>query len=419
MLGRPFSRKNVSYHNNKHLILDVADSYFYYVDAPPITTLTWFKGDYQNAKQYLENRLKLIMKKNPWIGGRLGFKFERGFQLYLSYSLDNSIDDIFTTVEAEKSPIARNTPFVKYDKCLKDYKIKSNKNEPLFKTTIIPCFENPNHRFAVMVQMSHSVGDGATYYKLLEMLFSIEEDTILKLNEVRIKNSQKQQIALMGKNEERLFRSLGCVLNILWGLLVSILLCRPMNPQFEIVDLDKMETAKKEAAKDGDVQFVSTNDIITSWYLQQTQSEIGFMAINWRNRLDGHSMLDVGNYENLLYYSKEDSATPSLIRQSLTKFKRVVTKDNRLPGFFTCFGSPCIPIVTNWASFAKRNDIKGCEEDCHIPFTWGYYYPTTMPVLIIFRAGVGQLGLCSIQAGAVNFLNHAPFLKQSMKTKLI
>ena len=37
------------------------DALFYKFDIPPITTVTWFKGNHQDAKLVLESRMKKIM----------------------------------------------------------------------------------------------------------------------------------------------------------------------------------------------------------------------------------------------------------------------------------------------------------------------------------------------------------------------
>ena len=52
-----------------HRLLDF-ESMLHARDEPPISTLTWFKGDYRKAAPQLERRVKLILEKNPWLGGR-------------------------------------------------------------------------------------------------------------------------------------------------------------------------------------------------------------------------------------------------------------------------------------------------------------------------------------------------------------
>ena len=77
-----------------------------------------------------------------------------------------------------------------------------------------------------------------------------------------------------------------------------------------------MAQAKKEAAENDGVPFVSTNDVLASWFLQNTQCDFGMMVFNCRNRLAGHTDLHAGSYLNTLFYQRPDSSAPGLIRQS-------------------------------------------------------------------------------------------------------
>ena len=51
--------------------LNPIDLVFVNLEFPPISTLTWFRGDYQQATKVLRERAQLILAKNPWLAGRL------------------------------------------------------------------------------------------------------------------------------------------------------------------------------------------------------------------------------------------------------------------------------------------------------------------------------------------------------------
>jgi len=133
------------------------------------------------------------------------------------------------------------------------------------------------------------------------------------------------------------------------------------------------------------------------------------MALNWRNRLQGHTDRHAGNYENLIFYEEEDYASPGLIRKSLEFNKRAVTKETKFPSWFEFARTKCC-CVTNWTTFARPNMIEGCEEDIHFPLLLADVVPSHIfSFNIIFRAGVGKVGLCYppdvVAAGA-----NAPFV---------
>lgn len=389
------------------------DKTLYFVDTPPVSTLTWFRGNFKTASKQLEHRMKLMIQKNPWLCGRVRVKYGRKLKLHLSYPLgDASTKDNLVVLNEDHSPISRDTPMAEFGHCLKNFMINNNQRDPIFGATIVPCTKNPNDNFAVMIQMSHTVGDGATYYKLLHMLLSTDEKNIVELNARRNMNSEEQQISLMGEKEASFVNSPGCVMSIMKGYLQFILSRRSLVLEFGMVDQSKIEEMKATAAKESSIPFVSTNDVITSWYLQHYQAGFGFMGINWRDRLENLTELDAGNYENVLFFRKEDSATPGLIRKSLKSFKRAVTVDDEMPGFWEVLRTSTIPIVTNWSTFAKKNDIVECEEDIHLPIFSIPYYSVTIPLLILYRARDEQLGLCYFNTDGVNPLEHAPFLKK-------
>ena len=64
------------------------------------------------------------------------------------------------------------------------------------------------------------------------------------------------------------------------------------------------EKARKEAEES--VPFVSTNDIVTSWFFQHINASFGLMALNFRNHLPGITDSDAGNYESAITSSESD-----------------------------------------------------------------------------------------------------------------
>ena len=207
--------------------------------------------------------------------------------------------------------------------------------------------------------------------------------------------------------------SLAYGLRVLRGTIGFILSKCKLEYKYALLDNEKLQKAKIEAAREGDLPFVSTNDVITSWFMNQVQSASGGMAVNYRNKLDGYTDMDVGNYENHVYYRKEDYASPALIRKSLSKYRRVVTADQKPPGFHRIIFED-EATISNWVSFAKPLDIQDCEQELHIPIFFGDVHPTSVPLLYIFRASKDKIGLVHFTVGKVNHLEHCPFLDQKI-----
>ena len=79
--------------------------------------------------------------------------------------------------------------------------------------------------------------------------------------------------------------------------------------------------------------FVSTNDLLTSCYFRFTDTDVGFMSVNFRNRIPGLTDDYAGNYEGGLAYQRGDYESPALIRSSLSTLHRSITDGPLLPGF--------------------------------------------------------------------------------------
>ena len=291
---------------------------------------------------------------------------------------------------------------------LSDIFLKNGPNEPFIRVTLVPCATNPNESFAIVYQLSHTAGDGATYYKLMEMLCSEDKDedddnetTIAELIPERIKESKNMQIDILGATEENFLTSFGFSLMTMLGLIKNQFKGH-IPVEYTFIDPVHVETLKQSSSGKVDssgitVPYVSTNDILTSHILTNSKSVHGMMAINWRNRLKGHTSLHAGNYENFIFYRKQDAFEPELIRESLLdgKYKRAVTTDMAFPSWYEVVNST-FTCVTNWSTFAKPNVIGNCVEDVHFPVILAEAVPShKLRMFIIFRSGRdNKIGIC-------------------------
>ena len=69
-------------------------------------------------------------------------------------------------------------------------------------------------------------------------------------------------------------------------------------PHFFEIDTAAVQAANADSAAQGEVPFVSTNDVITAAFFGACSADLGMMAINSRGRLKGLQELNAGNYEN-------------------------------------------------------------------------------------------------------------------------
>ena len=118
------------------------------------------------------------------------------------------------------------------------------------------------------------------------------------------------------------------------------------------------------------------------------------MALNFRGRLEGHSHQHAGNYENVLFYQRQDSATPALIRKSLdNNTRRIVTRHEPMPTFLQMV-TGSFAMASNWSSFYKPSAIPDCNEEMHFPlYDFSRLVPSNLTLLIIFQASPTVLGI--------------------------
>ena len=367
----------------------------------PVSTITWFRGDHSEAATILKARIAKIVELNPWLAGRI---VKHDAKNCLAYSTDKNVSStsiLFSHLTAPIPSIYRGTLFEDLGKLLTEASIllKAGRCEfegPLWKVTVLPCAKSPSSRFAVVVSMSHVAGDGHTFYCLYNQLMGSRPIQEMKLT--RIATTVKEQEAALGKTVSHV-SGIGMTISMIRGLLHAKLIapwrgCTPQSHYF-MVDADKIKLAKEKARGHAStVPFVSTNDILTSWFLQNSTCQHGFMAINFRNRLKGHTDAHAGNYENVLYYRiPDDTSPPTLIRQSLATLKRVVTTSHT-PSCLE-LGLASVALISNWSSFAEDEvDLPECQEEVHLPlFDLRAMMPSTLALCVIFRASPKQLAL--------------------------
>lgn len=183
----------------------------------PISTITWFHGDHNQAAAILKDRTLQILKKNPWLAGRL-VKTRDG--VYLSYHEnvdETSFNPFFHMLD---SPVHRHTPVEQMAKAAVSLKLSNRPQEPLWRLVVVPCKLEPSSHFAVVVSLSHVIGGGQhTFYSIHNMLCSTND--IVKLSVHRIETSEQQQKNALGQAEYNLTVSVPFLLNGMFGLLYS------------------------------------------------------------------------------------------------------------------------------------------------------------------------------------------------------
>ncbi len=320
--------------------------------------------------------------------------------------------DIFTCFEPGTVPLTRRTKYTQYNDLIADFSVKVpgtadliGKNHPLFKVTVIPDAVDFFTQFAVVVSISHMVGDGHTYYKLFHMLSA--QNPVETMNPIRHSDFAAQMEAHMGGSEAFYLRKTNP------ELVEETLKTASANPKKKVVTGDAggvdvsretllftiskpwLDEQMKDVVQDGvDEASMSNADVVLSWWYRTSSADIGLYPHELRAVLPVLNDLDAGNYNTPIPFTRDDYSTPQQIHGAIKLGKRSGS---------SLSGAPLEPLPkkstgmsfavgVDWNKYfpkGKKYEEEGIVEDLHIPlFSVGdlYTIPSKMAALILFTA---------------------------------
>ncbi|KAJ3001016.1 hypothetical protein HDV02_000085 [Globomyces sp. JEL0801] len=309
-------------------------------EFPGISTITYYSG--KAPLEYLQQRTIEVIKQNPWLSSRL---VSTNSDLEAVYVLDK-FEGYFTTVQIPS--LKNGLSFAETSKLLQDFQVKKGKecinvDEPLFRVTVVTT--NQEDEFMVVFSISHTLADGFTFYSIYSMF---EKDPYPMVFE-RVQSFEKEMVETLGNQFINFLMSPGFI----FGILRNVLFTKPTPIISKPIDKVMVEKFKNEFkfGADSTIDFISTNDIITSSMMDVTDSAFLMMALNLRNRVPSVSSMHAGNYEGSLILKKPCS--PKQIRSTLKTLK--VTE---FPSFWDAFGGKSL-VVSNWTTFHHNLVLPG------------------------------------------------------------
>ena len=370
-----------------------------------ITTVTFFKGDLQNAASFLRERLAQVAAANPWIFGNLVKEKQHGKRCALRFSTKPPAvtDDVFAVRRFVLSDDTEYGLFVKRVNA-SGAKIPSgrkllNKPLPVCKLTLCRAYAVDDVRttqgetaadadggFALIFSMSHVVCNGGTYYQLLNMLSADGE--VVAMNPTRQEALQDKVYEYMGRKEYAFLNGAANMCNALRKVFFG------KNPKAYcfLVDDAKLSEAKAAAkAKPDAPDRISANDVLTSAYGKVCQSSLLIMACDFKGRIEGTSATDAAQYHAALLLDADGYGSPASIRKALMgppPLSRAA-----LPTFWKAQGSR-LGLITSWAAL-KSLSIPSCQLTLHTPCeqTSGLVVKAQDDTCIVFNPKPGKLAM--------------------------
>mmetsp|Transcript_17896 Transcript_17896/g.29927 ORF Transcript_17896/g.29927 Transcript_17896/m.29927 type:complete len:459 (-) Transcript_17896:1327-2703(-) len=383
---------------------------------PPASSITFYEGSSAPPTEYLRGRVREIIACNPYLTLRLKKPKKFSSEVLAPYDLNPQtwqLSDYFNVVL--DSSIDRHLPYnelmLRVDKYQTKFGSKCiNRNEVVFKVTLIVISSTS---YALVVSLNHMIGDGFTFYKLSGMLSA--NVTPYTFDPVRNHSFKEEVEKLLCPHFLRLLQSP----LLLIGFLYNKLMHYPLKPYICVIDKSFVEAEKMkyqlqnqqslltDSVVPPNPAFISTNDILMSWFVKFSQCSFAGMVVNFRNRMEGYTDHMAGNYTKSVIFRASDIQQPQDIRQSLQKLD--------LPPPYRCVGGNSSPDtmadslalitlnfagVTNWASFYEDVVLPDSEVVVHLPIM-NLGYMSARSALIIFKCNKNDTAVALWSASAL------------------
>lgn len=412
---------------------------------PPIATLTWFRmtntgddddDDNDSIKRSiaaLQNKTRHVMRLNPWLAGRVRggdpwslLVRQQPPQLEYYNSDDDYIDDdddkydkeaiprfqqIFHHVQVDGGDLSPETALSDMYAATMPYTELDQTNGPLCRITVLESSDRNNNRLGIIFSMSHAVADMTAYYALLGMVLSSSSadnhynDNIQPLCLDAIPQADWQARQSLGAAAFDLqHHVLANLVKGARGLATRFISGQPGKEQWYTVNQDVMAKEKERQAMqqtetNGSVDFVSTNDVLTSHFFQTCGANVGLLCVDYRHTILAnctttmHQTWGRNRWGTIVFYQRPlllEVAEPGMIRKSLTLLQQGYSLDTSftLPTTLEfALNDDKIAVASSWVQKNPHWRIFGANEPfiAHVPlYDFSTYAPSGFCVMRTF-----------------------------------
>ncbi len=397
----------------------------------PVTIATIFEG--KPPVDFLKERAQQILSANPWLASRLKPDEQTGKPCLVHtekpplspFYEQVDVTDICVTGPTVDSIVAE-TYTMPLSQSLSQIFTKHgfnslNTDEPLFKIRLCT---GSDGRFMIVVSMSHILGDGFTIYRIYQMLSPSE--SVVALLPDRIKSFHAVIEATGGLPGSLWIPRSGVAPSSNskknWLLESKALWCTKETREaiglthgkeedlpvkeatfsgglFQ-VNMEWVAEQKRTFQGNSSIPWISTNDILTSWFLTKSKASMGAFAINARDRTPEIGTLHAGNYQLGFLLCPEEFADPAAIRASVTAFS-ASTK---------CMAGPGnnLALISSWTQrYSELHFGTSCRLLLHLPLAPARLAPPVLidSIMILFCSGNGGLAAALQSTNLANFLD--------------
>jgi hypothetical protein len=367
-----------------------------HLKTPSISTVTFYQG--KSPVTTLRKRIREVISANPFLASRLigvtsadvrasdkCLGLTTGVTAVYPQAMADTAGDSDHFQLLRNDTLAAGMPYHELVRRVRKYNIPLGKDcvdkgVPLFKVTLFEIEKDA--QYCMMVSLSHTIADGHTFYKVYAMLNPSSPVTSIVTKRVPRFSAETSENLNFGMSLRELPFTL-------LGTLCNRFLRPPMEARTYYVNTGAVQAEKdafracqnttagvtksisdmstlSDTSGTSDpktVTFLSTNDVVTAWFLRFSRVTIAFMIANFRSRLPYLADNLGGNYQGRVLFTTEHMYQPATIRASLAKFKCPYGSKLSLSQIATLN----LALVTNWASFYSDVQFSGTEQLVHLP----------------------------------------------------
>ena len=392
--------------------LNAMESSLGILTTPPVNALTFYEGVAPVA--FLRERICTMAHLNPWLGGRLVAGDGGAVSLQAPWPSKAAIP--FTEVHAPwlDARLADVAAAIAESKAI-GIKLGLeciNVDEPLFSVHVL---HTGSGTFALLVSLSHVLGDAATFYRLCSMLDP--SSSPVRLDPTRLPAFTAASVTMaFGPDAANSFTSLHSSKPPMPAEALKMHRYRERQSfakraSLHMLDACWLTTSKAacaEEATEAGHAFVSSNDVLASWYLNHARASVGFIVCDCRGRLPGlpsqptaDADFKPGTYIASIACQPADFASAVAVRRKVATTLQCARAGEAAESVVCEQPDPQRQLVnlTNWASVYVDMQMPGCHHIAHVPVV-----DSALDVfdanLYVFRPRRGELAVLSFESRA-------------------
>ena len=319
-------------------------------------TATLYQGDCPESS--LRKKVAEVVHANSWLAGHLQRLPSTG---KLVLCVGENIDcEGFLEIKAVERDLlhvlGKQTPGV----WVKSGPALVKESEPVCRIVAL----TSNGWWGLLMSMSHVVGDGHTFYTIHNMLDKDAEVWPMELKRVDFNPLRCLKAPLHGKWPFWILQQY--FINPLRNSLARRMFAKESRLSYRVryVRDEWLQEQKMSFATEAGAPFVSSNDLLASWFFCATKPACGAIVYNMRGRMEGLAAKHAGTYSTLLIFFPEEYNSPANIRRAVSGKSPACTRDGLLqsPGK----GGRC-GLVTAFHDLCHAVKFDGCTQSTHLP----------------------------------------------------